>query len=85
MGRRPLNAEERAFGAAIGQVIAQRRTSANVTGQALASLAGVSVDGLRKLETGRVPDPGFRTVIRIADSLGLSLDQLARQASEAAQ
>lgn len=81
VSRRPLTADERAFGAALGRVIAERRRNANMTGQALAEAARLSVDGLRKLETGRVPDPGFQTVVRLAASLGVTVDQLVEQAS----
>ena len=79
MARKPLTAEERAFGTELGRVIAERRREAQMTGQALADGARLSVDGLRKLETGRVFDPGFRTVLRLAQSLGVSLDQLVEQ------
>ena len=79
MARKPLTAEERAFGTELGRVIAERRREAQMTGQALADGARLSVDGLRKLETGRVFDPGFRTVLCLAQSLGVSLDQLVEQ------
>ena len=79
MARKPLTADERAFGTELGRVIAERRKEAKMSGQALAEDARLSVDGLRKLETGRVPDPGFRTVLRLAQSLGVTLDQLVEQ------
>lgn len=79
MGRKPHTAGERAFGAELGRVIAARRTKRNMTGQALAEGAGLSVDGLRKLETGRVRDPGIQTVMRLARSLDVTLDQLVKQ------
>lgn len=50
-----------------------------MSGQALAEAARISVDGLRKLETGRVPDPGVQTVMRVAQSLGVTLDYLVEQ------
>lgn len=53
-----------------------------MSGQALAEAADLSVDALRKLETGRVPDPGFQTVLRLANSLGMTLDDLVKQASK---
>ena len=79
MARKPPTADERAFGTELGRVIAERRKEANMTGQALAEAARLSVDGLRKLETGRVPEPGFQTVLRLAQSLGVTLDQLVEQ------
>jgi transcriptional regulator with XRE-family HTH domain len=38
--------------------------------------AGVSPETLRKIESGRVATPAFRTIAAIADVLGLSLDAL---------
>lgn len=76
MARKPHTADERAFGTQLGRVIAARRTERNMTGQALAETAGLSVDGLRKLETGRIRDPGIQTVMRLAQSLDVTLDQL---------
>lgn len=38
--------------------------------------AGVSPETLRKIETGRVATPAFSTIAAIADSLGLSLDEV---------
>jgi DNA-binding XRE family transcriptional regulator len=38
--------------------------------------AGVSPETLRKIETGRVATPAFSTIAVIADSLGLSLDEV---------
>ena len=79
MARKPLTADERAFGTELGRVIAERREEAKMSGQALADRARLSVDGLRKLETGRTPDPGFQTVLRLARSLGVTLDHLVEQ------
>ena len=79
MSRKPLTADEHAFGTELGRVIEERRKEAKMPGQALAEYARLSVDGLRKLETGRVPDPDFRTVPSLAQSLGVTLDQLVEQ------
>lgn len=79
MARKPHTADERAFGTELGRVIAAQRTERNMTGQALAEIAGLSVDGLRKLETGRIRDPGIQTVMRLALSLDVTVDQLVGQ------
>lgn len=79
MARKPRTADERAFGTVLGHVIAELRREADMSGQDLAGSARLSVDGLRRLETGRVPDPGFQTVLRLAQSLGVTLDQLVEQ------
>jgi transcriptional regulator with XRE-family HTH domain len=46
----------------------------------VAALAGVPVETLRKIETGRIPTPAFFTVVALADAVGVSLGQLAAAA-----
>lgn len=43
----------------------------------IAAAAGLSVETLRKIETGRVPTPAFFTIAALASALGVSLDVLA--------
>jgi transcriptional regulator with XRE-family HTH domain len=45
----------------------------------VAAAAGVSVETLRKIETGRIPTPAFFIVAALADVLGLSLDELSAE------
>lgn len=42
----------------------------------VAAACGVSVDTLRKIETGRIPTPALFTVAAVAATLNLSLDAL---------
>lgn len=42
----------------------------------VAAEAGISVETLRKIETGRIPTPAFFTVVAVADAVGISLDRL---------
>lgn len=42
----------------------------------VAAVAGISVETLRKIETGRIPTPAFFTVAAIAATVGVSLDSL---------
>ena len=42
----------------------------------VAAACGVSVDTLRKIETGRIPTPALFTVAAVAATLDLSLDTL---------
>jgi len=42
----------------------------------VASKAGISVETLRKIETGRIPTPAFFTVVALARVLGLPLEEL---------
>ena len=42
----------------------------------VAAESGISPETLRKIETGRIPTPAFFTVAALAQTLGLSLDEL---------
>ena len=44
----------------------------------VAAVAGIPVETLRKIESGRVPTPAFFTVAALAGALGLGLDEVAR-------
>jgi DNA-binding XRE family transcriptional regulator len=43
----------------------------------VAVAAGISVETLRKIETGRIPTPAFFTVVAVARVLDLSLEDLS--------
>jgi transcriptional regulator with XRE-family HTH domain len=43
----------------------------------VSAASGVSLEALRKIESGRVPTPAFFTVAALARALGLPLDELA--------
>lgn len=75
MVREPLTPEELERGQRLGAALRQARGQASLGQVALA--AGVSVETLRKIETGRIPTPAFFTVLAIARALGLSLDDLS--------
>lgn len=47
----------------------------------VAAEAGISVETLRKIESGRIPTPAFFTIAALAQALDLSLDELARHTS----
>lgn len=70
-----LTAEERARGCRLGAVLRQARGGRSMV--AVAAVAGVPVETLRKIEAGRVPTPAFFTVVAIAAALDLSLAELA--------
>jgi len=42
----------------------------------VASHASVSVETLRKIETGRSPSPEFFTIVRICSALNITTDEL---------
>jgi transcriptional regulator with XRE-family HTH domain len=49
----------------------------------VADTAGISVETLRKIETGRIPTPAFFTVAALCGALNISLDSLADQVPRA--
>jgi transcriptional regulator with XRE-family HTH domain len=75
MVRIPLTAEQRESGLALGRHLRIARAERPMP--EVAAAAGISVETLRKIETGRIPTPSFATVAAIAQAVGLSLDQLA--------
>ena len=60
----------------IGKVIHEYRTKNGITHQKLADLCGVSQSTLQRVKTGETA-LNIDTAIRIADILGISLDELA--------
>ncbi|MBB4687340.1 helix-turn-helix domain-containing protein [Amycolatopsis jiangsuensis] len=74
MVRVPLTDEERSRGERLGVVLRAARSGRSMA--EVATEAGISVETLRKIETGRIPTPAFFTVAAIADAVGLPLDQL---------
>ena len=75
MVRPPLSPEERERGRRLGAVLRAARGSRTPADVAAAS--GVSLEALRKIESGRVPTPAFFTVAALARALDLPLDGLA--------
>jgi transcriptional regulator with XRE-family HTH domain len=80
MVREPLTEQEIAQGRRIGAVLRSARGPRTLG--VVARGAGLSIETLRKIETGRIPTPAFVTVAALADELRLSLDQIWRAASE---
>ena len=75
MVRPPLSPEERARGERLGDLLRRARGERSMT--VVAAAAGVPVETLRKIESGRVPTPAFFTVAALATALELSLDIIA--------
>lgn len=75
MVRVPLTPAERERGEQLGAVLRAARGGRSMADVALS--AGISVETLRKIETGRIPTPAFFTVAAVAGALELSLDTLA--------
>ena len=75
MVRPPLTPAERDRGRRLGALLRTAR-GARSPG-AVAAASGVSLEALRKIESGRVPTPAFFTVAALARAVDLPLDQLA--------
>jgi transcriptional regulator with XRE-family HTH domain len=82
MVRVPLTDEERERGERLGQALRTARAGRSMVD--VAAEAGISVETLRKIETGRIPTPAFFTVTAIADAVGLPLDELRAVVTPAA-
>jgi transcriptional regulator with XRE-family HTH domain len=74
MVRIPLTAAEIRRGRDLGAALRMARGSRTMVD--VASRAAVSVETLRKIETGRSPSPEFFTVRRICSALGITMDEL---------
>jgi len=74
MVRVPLTTSERERGERLGRLLRRARGERSMVD--VAAMAGISVETLRKIETGRVPTPAFFTVAAVARAVGVSLDDL---------
>lgn len=63
---------------ALGELIALSRELKGWTLRDLERASGISNALISQIETGKVKDPGFSTVIKISGALGLSIDRAAR-------
>lgn len=61
----------------LGELIAVARECKGWTLRELERASGVSNALISQIETGKVKDPGFFTVVRLLDALGVSLDRAA--------
>ena len=65
----------------LGELIAIGRECKGWTLRDLERESGVSNALISQIETGKVKDPGFSTVVRICESLGVSVERAAQTAS----
>ena len=70
-----LTPAERARGQRLGAALRRARGDRSMVD--VAARAGVPVETLRKIETGRIPTPAFFTVVALAEAVGISLGHLA--------
>ncbi|MFJ1604541.1 helix-turn-helix transcriptional regulator [Streptomyces sp. NPDC088253] len=81
MVRLPLTPAEVERGQRLGALLRRARACRSMLDVALAS--HISPETLRKIESGRVATPAFPTIAAIADTLGLSLDAVWAEISQA--
>ncbi|XVS67467.1 helix-turn-helix domain-containing protein [Actinosynnema sp. CA-299493] len=75
MVRQPLTPEQIEAGRRLGVLL--RRARAERDPAEVAQAAGISPETLRKIETGRLPSPGFGTIVCLSEALDLPLHELA--------
>jgi transcriptional regulator with XRE-family HTH domain len=81
--RPPLSPQERERGRRLGALLREARGAR--TPAEVSAASGVSLEALRKIESGRVPTPAFFTVAALAGALGLPLDRLLARLGDAGE
>jgi hypothetical protein len=81
MVRPPLTPTDRARGERLARLLRTARGDRSMV--TIAATAGIPVETLRKIESGRVPTPTFFTIAALATALDLSLDDLAHTCTPA--
>jgi transcriptional regulator with XRE-family HTH domain len=62
----------------IGKNIKKYREKLGISQDKLSKLAGITLHTITKIESGATPDPRIETVKKIADALGVSIDELLK-------
>jgi transcriptional regulator with XRE-family HTH domain len=75
MVRQPLTREQIEAGRRLGALL--RTARADRDPAEIAHAAGISPETLRKIETGRLPSPGFGTIVRLGEALDVPVQDLA--------
>lgn len=76
MPRKPASPKLRSQGERLAASIRSRREGRDLSAESMARAADLSVDTVRRIERGVVPNPGFFTVAAMARVLELDLDGL---------
>ena len=63
----------------IAKNIKKYRKKKAISQDKLSKLAGVTLHTITKIESGATPDPRIETVKKIADALGISVDELLKK------
>jgi transcriptional regulator with XRE-family HTH domain len=85
MPRSEASPREKRRGAALGRALADHRGGSGRSAERVAVDAEVSVETVRRIERGQVPNPGVFTIAAIAKVLEVGLDQLTSDALAAAE
>lgn len=80
MVRVPLSSDELRRGERLGELLRAARGEASMVD--VARQAGISVETLRKIESGRIATPAFFTIAALGAVLGLQLDEVARMVAQ---
>ncbi|MFE2757999.1 helix-turn-helix transcriptional regulator [Actinosynnema sp. NPDC059335] len=75
MVRQPLTPEQVEAGRRLGALLRRARAGRDLA--EVARAAGVSPETLRKIETGRLPSPGFGTIVCLGEALDVPIEELA--------
>jgi len=62
----------------IGKNIKKYRKKLGISQDKLSKLAGITLHTITKIESGTTPNPRIETVKKIADALGVSVDELLK-------
>lgn len=76
---------ERSYMFELGQRVRSLREERGLTQSALARAAGIATDMVSRLENGHYSSPGLRTLLRIADGMGISVGAMLPEAHEVSQ
>ncbi len=63
----------------IAKNIKKHRAKLGISQDKLSKLAGITLHTITKIESGATPDPRIETVKKIADALGVSIDDLMKK------
>ncbi|MFI0486671.1 helix-turn-helix domain-containing protein [Actinomadura sp. 9N215] len=75
MVRQPLTPEQIEAGRRLGALLRHARAERDLAD--VAHAAGISPETLRKIETGRLPSPGFGTIVCLGEALNVPMQDLA--------
>jgi len=75
MVRQPLTPEQIDAGRRLGALLRHARAERDLAD--VAQAAGISPETLRKIETGRLPSPGFGTIVCLGEALDVPMQELA--------